>query len=70
MLDRIELFTQVASENGVNIDLSTPLNQSSDEEMAKDRELMADFLGHMHECQRLLQICESNNDNMRKIANK
>ena len=70
MLDRIEVFRGIASKNGIDIDLSVPLNTSTDEEMQKDRELIADFMSHTGETQRLLQQCEISNTQMRNIANK
>ena len=42
--------------------MSVPLNQSTDEEMLKDRELIEDFMGHASETQRLLLICEQSNN--------
>lgn len=32
--------------NGLDIDLAQNLNDSTDEEMLKDRELIADFMSH------------------------
>lgn len=49
MQDNIQVFCRLAKEQGLDIDLARPLNQSStgDEEMMlKDRELIADFLTH------------------------
>ena len=41
MLDKIEAFrTIVSKEGGLNIDLAQPLNDATDQEMAKDRELI------------------------------
>ena len=62
MIDRIEIFKNFASENDLTIDLAKPLNQSTDEELLKDRELIEDFMGHAGETQRLLLICESSNN--------
>ncbi len=54
MLDKIELFCDAASQNGVSIVLSEPLNSSTDEELLKDRELIDNFMNHTHETQNLL----------------
>ena len=46
MLDKIDLFCEAASQSGLNITLSEPLNSSTDEELNKDRELIDKFMGH------------------------
>ena len=58
MLDSIQEFREVAKAQGVDVDLAQPLNDSTDEEMAKDRELISEFMHYTHETQRLLTICD------------
>ena len=49
MLDTIQEFRDVAKSQGLDIDLAVPLNESTDEEMAKDRELINEFMHYTKE---------------------
>ena len=70
MIDNIKDFCNVAKEFGTDVDLATPLNDSTDEEMQKDRELISEFMSYTKETQRLLTICDQSNTQMRNIAQK
>ena len=49
MLDTIQEFREVAKGQGMDIDLAAPLNDSTDEEMARDRELISEFMHYTKE---------------------